>query len=59
MSEENGFGIDMKQLNLVTMANNTSTASLWKSLGGYNLPAVVGIIVVVPRYLLTCVRSEG
>ena len=52
MRHEVSLSVDMQQLDDILVTDNTATTSLGKSLGGNDLPEVVGIVVPVAGNLL-------
>ena len=59
MSEEVRVGVNMKKLDNIAIANNTPPSGFRDSLGGNNLPKVVGIIVSITSDLLTYIYITG
>lgn len=52
VGHEVSLSVDMQQLDDILVTDNTATTSLGKSLGGNDLPEVVGIVVPVAGNLL-------
>lgn len=58
MSQKQGLRVDVEELNSIFVANNATTSSFWKRLGGNDLPKVIGIVVSISSDLLSYRRKR-